>query len=175
MQAIPGIKIIMQRTGNRKKRELLFKFVIDTKPTGPDFLTSPLIRDLILQHGLKKGSEFGWLKWNIEGKAITEEAYFPIYRLPDLFLKKGIAQALELKSLQKVRRTFPSVERFFHDRGDTRPLRKAQIEKRGLDWYEGYAIKQAIKAIKTKMAIDARKAREGRAKTQTKIRKVRIV
>jgi predicted GNAT family acetyltransferase len=155
METQIGIRI----TYNKEAGTPLFAdFWIEEGIPSKEFLTNQTIRKTIRESPYSVGCHLGVmiLKKNPKGNKACWVRYNP-FPCTDLWLgKKGIAQLLEYRVLQKFREQHPTVSQVKHI--DPSQLRIGQLQRRGLN-PNCYSFKNAIKKLRKKIAKDARKTR----------------
>ncbi|MDD5163881.1 MAG: hypothetical protein PHD95_06800 [Candidatus ainarchaeum sp.] len=151
-----GIRIKYTIFGDRLRPDFWIEEGIPSK----EFLTNQTIRKAIRELPYSFGRHLGMmmLRKTPEKKDTAYwAAYYPFPDTRDRWLeKKGIAQLLEYRVLQKFRELHPTVSHVKHITPSQ--LRISQLQRRGLN-PEHYSFEEAIQKLRQKIAKDTRKAR----------------
>lgn len=133
-KAVLGIRLVFLPL--KESNSFIARFFINKGISSKNFLTNKEIRAAISSSGFKEKSAIGSMSMQIEKYAATASffAYYPFgYRgeLKKFLLKKGIAQLLEYRVFEYVKKNFPNVKKI--DYGEVTNLeRLAALKKRGV-------------------------------------------
>lgn len=160
---------------------MIFDFKVGLGFPSKDFVSNREIREALLKSNLPIGFKVG--RYKLYPNKSMQGAYWGVY-MPFLgvregvkeFRKKGIAQLLEFRVLQKVQSDFPEVKRLWHDLRIA-PDRENQLKKRGLTeeqiFVRGYSVDKALSHLREKIANDTLKGRMPLLKPNPKRRRVK--
>lgn len=108
-----GILISSSITDNPRYDAITFRFEVSENTPSQTFLTNPTIRQLLLENKIQRGTTLGVMTLNLHHSRGCAEivAYFPFATqgFKDIFSKKGIAQLLEYRALQLIKKRYPGI------------------------------------------------------------------
>lgn len=134
-----------------------------------NFITSPTIRDSLVQAKLNEGEKFGGIvaRYNSLKRELQFSSYYPIPENKgspnSIFAGKGIAARIESRVEEMARKVFPNFETVTHFNPSA--LRQAQLKNRGFSVLE---INKGIKKNEFKRALRDKLASDLKAKRKVK-------
>lgn len=171
---VPGLRITLDKT---RLGYLRFNFEVGLGASSKYFATNSQIRKAISTAKLPPGFQLGYYAI-AENKSMGGGywvSYEPFLGVKN-FNKKGIAQILEYRVLEKIKSDFPKIKRLWHHSRVT-VEREEQLKKRGFSgrqlYLSGYTVEEALLRLRQKIANDTLKARRKIQKRNPKRRRMK--
>lgn len=169
MKPVLGLKLSylpIQKKGEESKL-IVVGVKVSKGVVSKNFLTSPIIRESLLNSNFREGSEFGGMivEYTPSKKKLRFTSYHPIpvdKGIPEAaFTGKGIAARIESRVEESARKAFPEFETVTHY--NPTKFRQDQLKKRGFniwDVHGGIKRKDFTRTLREKVAKDLRAKRK---------------